>query len=867
MVGPRRDRPRAPCFEQCESRVALSVQPVAQAVVQTPPGADFALDASSALQRLHQQYELTGAGQSVVVIDSGIAYDHPALGAGFGAGFHVVGGWDFTGENDGDPYDDGPAGFHGTHVAGIIGSQDPDRVGVAPDADLIALRVFDDAGRSDFQWIEQALRWVHEHRNDFAHPITTVNLSIGLMPQSQLKKAERVLDDEFAQLVDDGIFIAVAAGNGYDVDPVPGLSYPAASPWVVPVGSVDAAGRLSDFSRRDPRMLAAPGEEINSTITDYLFDFNGVTDDWYAFSGTSQAAPFVAGAAVLVRQALQRAGYEQIDQAAIYQVLRETADWIPDPAGTAQYARVDLPAAIESILPDVANRHVAATGPAVNASVGLLAQAHDLGPTGFEQLRQVALPSGGQWYRLETRHEGWLTVEARFGRRVDVQLDLFDVTGRWLSRGGPYGGYERIDWNTEARQTYFVHVQGGSVLDQLTVANVATRSSSSGTQITVPAEVSVVEVTRETNWGMVLDGLAYTMPAGAAVDVTLNVGADDLVSLRTAEASPLVYARPDQIDVRGPAGHLRLRGARQVEIEARADQGAQVRLYGSPGHDRFLSRDGKAVLSGPRYRLATQGFTRVYVFAGQGQDVAELYGTAAKEVLVAQHDFARFSGADRLDFVEGFERVYAYAAGGLDRAYLYGSSGDDSLSLCPEFARLASGDRLAYAEGFDQVYATAGAGGLDRAYLHGSAGPDRFWGTLEESTLAGANFLHRAAAFDRVYVYATPGDGDVAYLTSSPGENVLTASSTDVALGNDRFHTGTFGFDRVYVDAAMVGADAARLWASVGDDDRLVLKRKRLPDTEATPSGFSLLVFRPTHAENGGRRSVSNQEPVAAVGG
>src|SRR5690606_17213084 len=100
------------------------------------------------------------------------------------------------------------------------------------------------------------------------HPITTVNLSIGVLAGTQVDADARVLDDEFAQLVADGIFISVAAGNGYDVNPAPGLSYPASSPWVVPVGSGDAAGQLSDFSRRDSSMLVAPGESIRSTITD-----------------------------------------------------------------------------------------------------------------------------------------------------------------------------------------------------------------------------------------------------------------------------------------------------------------------------------------------------------------------------------------------------------------------------------------------------------------------------------------------------------------------------------------------------------------------------------------------------------------------
>ena len=51
--------------------------------------------------------------------------------------------------------------------------------GVAPDVDLVGLRVFDDQGNGYFNWVEQALRWVHNNRNAFDNPITTVNLSLG----------------------------------------------------------------------------------------------------------------------------------------------------------------------------------------------------------------------------------------------------------------------------------------------------------------------------------------------------------------------------------------------------------------------------------------------------------------------------------------------------------------------------------------------------------------------------------------------------------------------------------------------------------------------------------------------------------------
>lgn len=58
--------------------------------------------------QVHSQFGLSGKGQTVAVIDSGIAFDHVALGKGYGPGYKVVGGWDFA-ENDARPYEIGRA--------------------------------------------------------------------------------------------------------------------------------------------------------------------------------------------------------------------------------------------------------------------------------------------------------------------------------------------------------------------------------------------------------------------------------------------------------------------------------------------------------------------------------------------------------------------------------------------------------------------------------------------------------------------------------------------------------------------------------------------------------------------------------------
>jgi subtilisin family serine protease len=320
-----------------------------------------AADAGGDWRLVAAEHQLTGAGQTVVIIDSGIAYDHVALGGGAGTDRRYVGGWDFA-ENDADPYDDGPMGSHGTHIAGIIASTHSTAVGVAPGVDLAALRVFDDDGNSDLSWIERALDWVHEHRMAFRSPITTVNLSIGMRWNGASVPDWTIIEDELAILEADGIFTAVAAGNGFAQHENAGLNYPAASPLVVPVMSVDADGGLSAFSQRHERGIAAPGRQIRSTVPDYAGNFNSRADDFAVYTGTSMATPFVAGASVIIRQAMERSGIG-ISQDAINAVLRNTADTVFDPITGQSYLRLNLSRAIDSVTPDEPNTPQETTQP------------------------------------------------------------------------------------------------------------------------------------------------------------------------------------------------------------------------------------------------------------------------------------------------------------------------------------------------------------------------------------------------------------------------------------------------------------------------------------------------------------------------
>jgi subtilisin family serine protease len=235
-----------------------------------------------------QEMGTRGSGVVVAVIDTGVAYHHPALGGGFGPGFKVGGGHDFV-NRDPDPYDDHG---HGTHVAGIIAADGAVR-GVAPDATLHAYKVLGaDGSGLESDIIAAVERSVDPNGDgDSSDAVHVVNMSLGSF---------NVGDDPLVRAVETatsaGVLFCVSAGNSGMVE---SITSPGTSPSALTVGAVDRADALASFSSIGPSPgffgikpeVVAPGVAINSLSP------SGIAPQ----SGTSMAAPHVAGVAALVR--------------------------------------------------------------------------------------------------------------------------------------------------------------------------------------------------------------------------------------------------------------------------------------------------------------------------------------------------------------------------------------------------------------------------------------------------------------------------------------------------------------------------------------------------------------------------------------
>lgn len=810
MRGPRRRASihRISRFENVEPRHLLAADFTtglftgfaSEVAVFGPQAAPVAPHDLTGLYEVVAQTGFDGSGQTVVVIDTGVAYDHTALGG------HVIPGPDYA-EGDDDPYDDGFSGSHGTHVAGIIASDHEVYRGVAPGVDVLAIRVFDDSGAGYFEWVESALTWVHEHLTAFDNPITTVNMSLGADWNSDSLPSWAILEEELALLHADGVFITVSAGNSFSSYGVPGVNYPASSPYVMPVASVDASGNLSGFSQRSSDVIAAPGEAIWSTVPDYEGNWNGIDDDFTRFSGTSMAAPYVAGASVLIRQAYEFAGIDGVTPDMIAQVMRQTADRVYDPVTKATYNRLNVERAISSILP--ADEYGSAA-----------ADAHDLGTlgAGVTLSGAIAALDDADWFRFTAESSGTVTLSAETTLELTAQWDVVGATARQTAGG-------TIEFTVEAGQTVAFGISttdglGHYALEVSLEADPASEPDFTDLGAVDQARFGDVLFDADARFQVttVRAGL-WTLEAADANAVYSVVDADGRV-LATSKGGRVdlnVQANQTLAVVSATAGELRtdLTVTNLVQVS-----GNRVGVFGTAADDAFVFQAGSThalAINGTQYTFAADTVSIFHFDGGSGRDSVVLAGSTDAEDAVLKPFVAELRGTGYQVTTAATEINTIESGGGNDRVTILDSAGDDLLVSSPDEATLAGAGFESRAIGFRTVHAYATAGGNDEARLYGSAGNDTLAVSPEQVKLAGSTFYTRVKYFDSVTAYAAGGN-DTARFTDSAGNDLFTASPETAQLEGAGFRHAAHGFRYVYASASAGGADTARLIGSIGND-------------------------------------------------
>lgn len=271
----------------------------------------------------------TGQGVNVAVLDTGIDTSHPDLADRIADTRSFVPGEDIEDGNG-----------HGTHVASIVAgtgaaSGGTER-GVAPGARLDVGKVLSNSGTGADSDVLAGMEWaaLDEHAK-------IINMSLGdSVPSDGSDPLSQAVDQLSAQT---GALFVIAAGNTSGASTV---SSPGAADAALTVGAVDGDDNLAFFSSQGPRVgdgglkpeVTAPGVDILAARSQYAPDGEG----YYAtHSGTSMAAPHVAGAAALLA-----ASHPDLTGAQLKDLLASTTDRTPSYSEfAAGSGRVDVAAA------------------------------------------------------------------------------------------------------------------------------------------------------------------------------------------------------------------------------------------------------------------------------------------------------------------------------------------------------------------------------------------------------------------------------------------------------------------------------------------------------------------------------------------
>jgi len=359
-----------------------------------------------------------GAGAKVGIIDTGIDYHHPDLNVI--AGFNAI-----TDKTEQDDWSDNSptCGFkHGTHVAGSVAALDNDFgvVGVAPESELYAIRVFDPENAGIGGCYARAADIVNAIQWSTTNEMDVINLSLGSCCPNG---AER---DAMVASYAAGVVIVLAAGNSSST-----VGFPAGFSQGVAVSATDSLDVLAGFSNYGPEIeVTGPGVSVLSTYG---------PSSYVRAGGTSMASPHAAGVATLIR-----AASPNLSAPDVREILRNTADDIGSGGYDQNYGwgMVDSYEAVKSV--DTASFALA-------ASPGrIFLHAEPAGSPVNDSLKIQLLGKTGSITWHASADSSWLTLSADSGT-VSDSVPVFigfsaDPSGR---PAGIYNDFITITGNAE----------------------------------------------------------------------------------------------------------------------------------------------------------------------------------------------------------------------------------------------------------------------------------------------------------------------------------------------------------------------------------------------------------------------------------
>lgn len=243
----------------------------------------------------------TGKDITIAVIDTGCCTNHPDLKN------NIIGGKNFTTENNGNPniYDD--YNGHGTHICGTICANGRIK-GVAPNAKLLILKVLNKYGNGNLQSLVNAINYAINQKVDI------ISMSLGC--PVDITEFHNAIKNAIAN----DIVVVCAAGNSGDGNSkTDEYDYPAGYNEVISVGAIDNTRLCATFTNSNKEVdCVAPGVGIVSTF---------LNNEYRSLSGTSMSVPHVTGAIALLKQWSTEEFGRKLSEVELYaQLIKNTVE-------------------------------------------------------------------------------------------------------------------------------------------------------------------------------------------------------------------------------------------------------------------------------------------------------------------------------------------------------------------------------------------------------------------------------------------------------------------------------------------------------------------------------------------------------------
>jgi hypothetical protein len=403
----------------------------------------------------------------------------------------------------------------------------------------------------------------------------------------------------------------------------------------------------------------------------------------------------------------------------------------------------------------------------------------DLGRVDFRRLESLVPGEQGLWFRLETAHDGWLTVQSAAQWTADqLTLELYDPADREtpLATSNPSDAAPRFDHLVEEGQIRLLRITGSASNVTLLLANLVHEA---GSALTVhgTAENDEFIFDAAASRTITINGVAYHYEDSEVSTVDFNGGdGRDMAWLFDSPGNESLEAWPDRAVLLNVAGDSEQDYTVHVsyieDLYAYATRGGtdSALFHGSENADKLKSYEDSVRLraANSSYTLRAKKFGTITGDSGAGgKDIAVFDGSGG-------NDTFRYSGAGNSAQMEGklrdhtavgFDSVIVRAGGGAnDVAWLTDlPSADDVFYFKSHKTQLVNPNVEITVRAFDKIHATADQGGLDVARIYDTAGDEHLEVAGDTARLYRRNgseldLLYEAIGFERVKAYCSAGN-------------------------------------------------------------------------------------------------------------